>query len=119
MAADPPSVAARRALTDRLHGHTTSERWLPEGLWPELDKVRDDQLRLCGQVAANIAALDQLAERFKAEDDEHAEQLRQAHPDGAPASAEDRRTPPDQRASKRAVIEEVLWAGVHRVRRAG
>ncbi|MDQ3355907.1 MAG: hypothetical protein M3502_04170 [Actinomycetota bacterium] len=109
----PPNVATRLALTERLHGHTTSTSWLPAGLFPVLDELREEQLRLRRQVVADVEALGALDAKFKQEDAEHTEQLRQAHRDGSPASSEDRRTPVEQRGSERAAVEERLWAGVH------
>lgn len=108
----PPDVATRRALDESLKGHTTSAAWLPEGLWPELDDLRSEQLRLRGQVASELEALRALKARFRKEDAEHEEGLLQAQRDGEPASAEDRRTSPEERAAERAAIEERLWAGV-------
>jgi hypothetical protein len=58
-----------------------------------------------------MEALDNLAAKHRREDAEHAEALREAHRDGSPASAEDRRTPADDRAAERAAIEERMWAG--------
>jgi hypothetical protein len=82
-------------------------------VFPELDALRAEQHRLRGQLAADLEALDALAARFRREDSEHAERLRQAHRDGSPTSAEDHGTPADQRAVERAMIEERLWAGIH------
>ena len=109
----PPDAATRRAVAERLKEHTTSPAWLPEGVFSELDAVRAEHHRLRGQVAADLEALDALSSRFRREDAEHAERLRQAHRDGSPTSAEDHRTPGDQRAAERAAIEERLWAGIH------
>lgn len=108
-----PDAATQMVLTERLKGHTTSPSWLPERVWPELDALRDEQLRLRFQVTDALEALDALTARFKSEDEGHAEQLRQAHRDGAPTSSEDRRTPAEQRVAERTAVEERLWAGVH------
>ncbi len=107
----PPDPAAHRALAS-LKGHTTSPVWLPEGVWPELDDLRNEQLRLRAQVASDLQALDALAAGFRKEDAEHGERLRQAHRDGNLAAVKDRRTPAAKRASERAAIEERLWAGL-------
>lgn len=108
----PPSPAASRAVREKLRGHSTAANWLPEGVWPELDELRGEQLRVRGQVVAELTALEAVESRFRAEDEQHEQQLRQAHRDGRPGSVEDRRTPPDQRQAERAAVEERLWAGV-------
>jgi len=95
----------------RLKGHTTSARLLPEGEFPLLDELRGEQLRLRSQVAADLDVLAALDARFKAEDEQHAERLRQAQRDGTPESVEDRRTPSEQRGAERAAIEERMRAG--------
>jgi hypothetical protein len=107
----PSDTKTRVAMAEHLRGYTTSERWLPEGLWPELDELRAEQLRLRDQVAADLDALHDLLTKFRLEDREHQERLLQAHRDGRPTSAEDRRTPAGHRAAARTTIEERLWAG--------
>jgi hypothetical protein len=109
----PPDVATRRAVTEKLHGHTTAASWLPEGIWPELDELRAEQLRLRAQVAAEVHALENLVRKFSREDSEHNKRLREAQRAGTVDSVEDRRTPAEQRAAERGLIEERLWAGVH------
>lgn len=76
----PPDVRTRLALTERLQGHTTSESWLPAGIWRELDALRDEQLRHRRQVVEVLEALNALDARFKQEDAEHTQALRQARP---------------------------------------
>jgi hypothetical protein len=90
-AAAPSREAGRVAL--KLRGHSTSDLWLrlPEGLsWPELDEIRAEHLRVRGQVAAELAALSTLGARFRDEDQQHDQDLRQAQRDANPALAEDR-----------------------------
>src|SRR4051794_22045195 len=79
-----PDVASRRALREKLRGHATAANWLPEGLWPELDELRSEQLRLREQVASQLQKLAALEARFKNEDEDHARQLRDAHRAGRP-----------------------------------
>ncbi len=110
----PPNMEAARAV-QKLRGsgsHSTSDLWLPEGLWPELDELRSEHLRVRSQVAAELTALEALDQRFREEDKQHEHKLCQAHRDGDPASVEDRRTPSEQREGEREAIEERLWAGV-------
>jgi hypothetical protein len=109
----PPDPKARTVMTEQLRGYTTSDRWLPEGMWPALDELRTEQLRLRAQVAADLSALNDLATRFRVEDLEHQERLRQAYRGGIPGAVEDTRTPSDQRAAGRAAAEEHVWAGAH------
>ena len=108
----PPSADAARAVREKLRGHSTAPNWLPEGLWPEMDELRSEQLRVRNQIAAELAALDAVNARFRDEDRQHERQLRQAQRDGTPKAVEDRRTPPEQRQAERAEINERLWAGV-------
>jgi hypothetical protein len=98
-------------IARRLRGHATSDQWLPEGLAPELDALRAEQLRLRGQVAAELASLSASAARFHAEDEDHRAKLRQAHRDGDTAPVEDLRTPADARQAEARAIEERVWAG--------
>jgi hypothetical protein len=107
----PPSRDAARAARS-LRGHSTSARWLPEGVHPELDAIRAEHLRVRGQVVAELTALGALSERFAAEDREHDLALRQAQRQGTPDVMEDRRTSGDQRQAELEAIEERLWAGV-------
>ena len=108
---EPPDVPTRLALTNRLHGHTTSESFLPEGVWPELDELREEALRHRRQVVAHLEARKALLAGYAAEDKAHTEALRQAARDGA-TPPEDARTAPEQRDRERTAIEERLWAGV-------
>lgn len=106
-----PDPDAARALR-RLQGHTTSPEWLPPGVWEALDELRGEQHRLRRQVADELHALEELAAKFRREDAQHAEALRQAQRDGTPTSPRDERTPPAARAAERTAVEERLWAGV-------
>jgi hypothetical protein len=107
----PRLVKTRRAL-QRLYGHTTSDAWIPEGLWPELDELRPEHLRLRGQVADQLEALDALAKKHSAEDAAHSARLRQAHRDGTLGGVKDPRTPSEERAAEREAIQTVLEAGI-------
>jgi len=107
----PPSVAHRTLLTGTLRGRATAEDWLPADLFPELDVLREQQLRVRGQIVGEIKALAKLDAEHAGEDHAHAEALRQAQRDGGLA-VEDRRTPDDVREAARAVIAERLWAGI-------
>lgn len=108
----PPSADAARAVREKLRGHSTAANWLPEGLWPELDELRSEQLRVRDQVVAELTALEALDARCSDEDQQHERQLRQAQRDGSPGSVKDARTPREQRQAARATAEERLWAGV-------
>jgi hypothetical protein len=91
----PPSTEAARAVRQRLQGHSTAGNWLPEGLWPELDAIRSEHLRIRSQVVAQLDALEELQRRSQAGDKQHAERLRQAHREtGKPDQVKDRRTLP-------------------------
>ena len=100
------------AARTNLRGHSTAANWLPDGLWPELDQLRAEQLRVREQVVTELTAREALQARFRAEDKQHEERLRQAHREGRPDSVEDRRTAVEQRQAERKAIEENLWAGV-------
>ncbi len=108
----PPSADAARAVREQLRGHSTSANWLPEGLWPELDELRAEQLRVRNQIAAELAALDAVNTRFRDEDRQHERQLRQAQRDGTPWVGQGRPHPARATASGTRRSEERLWAGV-------
>jgi len=116
MPTDPAmqTALARKHLVERLRGHTTSAHWLPEGLAPELDELRAEQLRLRSQIAAERDALRALTARFTQEDAEFAQALREAYRSGtadSPAKPpDDRRTPAEQRAAESGAATERLWA---------
>jgi hypothetical protein len=87
----PPNVEAARSA-QKLRGHSTSDRWLPEGLWRELDELRSEQLRVREQVGAELAALEAARARFAEDDKRQDEQLRQAVREGD-SPPKDKRTP--------------------------
>src|SRR4051812_43621569 len=95
-----PDSATGRAINERLRGHTTASGWLPAGVFDRLDELRDEHLRLRGQVAADLEALNELTAKFRREDAEHQEALRHAYRDGG-GTPEDRRTPVDEREAQR------------------
>jgi hypothetical protein len=99
-------------LREKLGGHTTAANWLPPGLWEELDALRAEHLRIRQSVATELANLEELDQRFRDENERHAEALREAHRSGGGNGVEDRRMPPGQRARARAAVEERLWAGI-------
>lgn len=95
----PPNVEAALAQ-QKLRGHSTSDRWLPQGLWPELEELRSEQLRLRHQVGTELAALEAARTRFRKQDERHEFALRQAQRDGRPDSVKDRRTPSAKRQAE-------------------
>jgi hypothetical protein len=108
----PPDAATARAIRERLRGHTTATDWLLAGVFDWLDDLRDEHLRLRGQVAEDLEALNQLTAKFRREDAEHQEALRQAYRDGG-ATPEDRRMPTDEREAQHAARLERVFAGAH------
>jgi hypothetical protein len=106
-----PDAAAARAA-EKLKGHSTSADWLPQGLWPALDRLRAEHLRLRGQVADELAALAELNQDVRDEDAAHAERLREAHRAGRPDAVDDLHTPEEERTARHAAIEQRLWDGV-------
>ena len=67
----PPSPDAATAVREKLRGHSTAANWLPEGLWPELDELRSEQLRVRDQIAVELAARDTVNARLRDEDRQH------------------------------------------------
>ena len=108
----PPNEAAMRAVREKLRGHATAANWLPEGLWPELDELRHEHLRVRHQVAGEVAALKALEDRFREEDRCYERGLQQAQREDRLEAVEDRRTPSEKRRADQATIAERLWAGV-------
>lgn len=108
----PTLVHVRKTIVRDLRGATTHPDWIPEGLSNELDALRNTHIRLRAQCATELTALDELARRFRREDAEHAERLRQAALDGWPDAAEDERTLDDERDTQREAVLERLWADV-------
>jgi hypothetical protein len=106
----PPDAPTARAINERLRGHTTAPDWLPAGVFDWLDALRHEHLRLRGQVASDLEALSELTAKFRGEDAEHQEALRQSYRDGS-GTPEDRRTPTDEREKQRAAILERVFAG--------
>lgn len=104
--ASAPSVEARRTVNERLRGHSKSPAWRPEGLWPELDEIRAEQLRVLGQVATELEALETLTARFRAEDDQYERALRQAQRDGTAGQLQDRRVPSEERHAQLVEVGE-------------
>lgn len=108
--ARPPDGRTMTLITEKLKGFTTAANWLPEGMWPELDDLRVEQLRLRGVLVADIGAWHALADGFNTEDQKFAAELRQAYRDGFPPP-EDTRTPEAERKAQLRGIEDRLWAG--------
>lgn len=111
--ADTPHVRQVLAMSPggRLSGATTSDRWLPQDLAPELDDARQEHLRIRARVVEAIVARADLRAGYKREDAEHAEALRQAYRVGG-RQPEDTRTSEADRETAIARAEERLWAGV-------
>ncbi|MBN1529437.1 MAG: hypothetical protein JW895_10280 [Thermoleophilaceae bacterium] len=108
----PPRTKENARALRRLRGHSTAPNWIPAGLSGELDALRGEHLRLLGQVAAELAALDATSARFRREDQDHARALREAQRDGVPDSVEDTRTSTADRRSVLVAITERYWAAV-------
>jgi hypothetical protein len=108
----PPDARMRTMLVERLGGHTTSEQWLPAGLWDELDQVRDRHLKVRSRVLAELRTLRGLESKFAKEDRDYDARLRDAHRTGDPGKVKDRRTAVEKRTAQRDAVERRLWAGV-------
>lgn len=104
-------VDLRLLVTRRLGGHTTSEGWLPEGLSPGLDELREKHLLHRDRTAAALAALGDLASLYAEEDRTHTRRLEDAAREGA-RGVEDDRTPSADRDARRKALGETLWAEV-------
>ena len=107
----PPDGETSALLTSKLSGHFTSARWLPADTgWPELDAIRDEHLRVRGQVADDLARLSKLFNTYAAEDASYQDALTHSHRLGVDPP-EDNRTSAEARAAAREGIEMSLWAG--------
>lgn len=106
-----PSAEAVIAVQDKLRGHATSDDWIPEGLFLELDEIRSEQLRLRDQCLAEVDAHKKQEVRFSDENKRYEEELQQAHRDGHPGSVKDDRTPEGEREAERTRIAKRFWAG--------
>jgi hypothetical protein len=108
----PPDARTRVLLVERLGGHTTSEQWLPAGLWDELDRVRDRHVTVRSRVLAELRTLRGLESKFAKEDRDYDARLRDAHRTGDPGTVKDKRTAVEKRTAQRDAVERRLWAGV-------
>lgn len=107
----PPDVRTGLLLVEKLQGHTSSPAWLPEGIWPELDELRDEQLARRRQIVTLLEARGALLAGFSAEDKEHTRALEQAARDGSTPPG-DGRTAADQRDREVAALDGRLWASI-------
>lgn len=109
----PANPALRKdavLVAQRLSGHSTSSRWLPEGLSDELDELRHQHLRYRDQLAAELTARHDLAVKFAAEDAAFKEAEREAFRVGE-GPAPDRRTPADERDALFAASDDRIQPG--------
>jgi len=107
----PAGPGTLDVIRSKLQGHVTSARWLPEGMWAELDEIRAEHLRVRSQVQRDIDAWHALRASHQAEEAKYATALTEAHRAGI-EPPEDCRTPQDQRAAERERIERSMWSGV-------
>lgn len=108
---NPPDVATRRIMKEKLSGHATAANWLPEGLDDVLDELRAEHLRVRDRVVAESRAVAALEQRHRDEDAAYEAALRDSHRYGE-HSVEDRRTPQDQREAEHAKAIERYWSAV-------
>lgn len=104
----PPGAAVPLVVSSQLHGHTSSDRWLPSGLWPELDGLRERHLKLRAQAIAEADRVRAVAEQHKREDSEHSKALAAAFREGG-SQPDDTRTPAVERAAQLAGAQERMW----------
>jgi hypothetical protein len=106
----PPADADAHTAVRQLRGHTTAPGWLPAGLSPELDELRDEMARVRGRAQTDLDELEALRRKYRTEDRDHEAALKQAARAGS--TAEDRRTPEGARLAAVDPIDERLWATV-------
>ena len=89
---EAPDHEARNALR-RLVGVATSPDWLPPGLSPEIDAIRERHHDLISQLGARLATIKDLERRFAQEDrfDNHRTPRRAARSSGREALRSDAR----------------------------
>ena len=104
----PRTILEGRAAM-ALGGRTTAVDWLPTGVSDELDKLRQEQLRLRDRAADLSAERDDLTRTFKREDAEYEKALRDAARRGVEAP-KDTRTGPGLRSAGLEALEDNLWA---------
>ncbi len=96
----------------RQHRALANPRWLPRGLWPELDALADEHDRLAGELVAAEAALRELRRQHEAEDREataaHAAAIRSGGGLPAPPDPEARRAALDAAGRHRDAAEAAL-----------
>jgi hypothetical protein len=80
-----------RLTAERLKGHLTSDLWLPQGAWADLDPLRDEHLLLRERLAGELNALAELYAEFAVEDATHRQALKRSMADGE--ELHDERTP--------------------------
>jgi hypothetical protein len=87
----PPNPNTTQLLATRLHGHTTSDRWLPDGIHSELDELRERHLTLRERCLAEIEKVHTLQAKFRAEDIRRSAVVEEADRLGLPEPVEDGR----------------------------
>ena len=105
----PPTAKLGRLLAERTF--ELEPGWLPAGLWPDLDALREEHHRRVERLVGACQAVERLAAKFATEDERHSEALRQAHREGKPAPA-DKRASPDERGKRRTALVENGWAAL-------
>lgn len=111
----PTTPALQRTagrLMVKLRSFTTSSLWIAPGLSPELDALRDRQIKLRSQIAAELAAARDLTARFADEDATWKDTLKASYRPGAKTQnpPKDTRTPAVDRAAALTAVEERLWS---------
>src|SRR5688572_9427790 len=89
-----------KLLTTRLHGYTTSDKWLPEGIHSELDELCGRHLRLRERCLAEIERVQSLQAKFRSDGTRRSAVVDEADGLGLPEPAEDNRTPHGERATQ-------------------
>jgi hypothetical protein len=99
-------------VAQNLRGHSTNRDWIPAGLSPEINELRETHRRLRSQCAADLTELDELLRKFRQEDSEHEEQQRRAALGGWPEVRQDARTLDAERLAERDAILARLKANL-------
>jgi hypothetical protein len=107
-----PSTEAHRAIFEKLgRGHATAANWMPQGLDPELDELRAEQLRIRKKAVGELAEVAALDAAHRDEDEAAAKERVDAAREGR-AERPVKVTPHDDRRDQRRAIEERLDASV-------
>lgn len=101
---------ARADVARRLAGHSTARTWLPADTgFPAVDRLREQHLRLRDQLAAARMAQAALEQRIAGQDKQYGMALQAALRGGRDDVTDDRLSPEEQHAQRKAV-EERVWA---------